>query len=391
MAGAAHLVLLFVASASATCDSWCNAYTCGLDAHCDTCPDCTSLNAGTYCSPWCNAWTTSMAHCSGCVVTAEVNAGTHCASWCNSYTCGMSSCEACSVCSTLSCGNTCASYCNPFTCFLQHCAGCDSCQSPMPLAGDVSGLPTCGATWPSTPPATYSSVLSAENSITAITAMIPGDVSLFATNCGASGVVVQPMAATSVVTGDAFGAVSIGTRVTAGGTPPGGLHTFNQGANYFWTADGATQNPNPTFATYSPCNYNGALAYCSGHQLGYDYDYGVASVGQDRRTYCVSFEESTYCDGAANARMYTWQVRFDSSSEVGQEIGAYSSAPNPYTSPPTPATFACKTDALMPDGLGLSYVPAAGSSSSTTSASLEGCSLCHCGATASGQSAAGCI
>jgi len=284
------------------------------------------------------------------------------------------------------CGHMCASYCNPFSCFLQQCAGCTSCQSPMPRPGDVSGLPTCGATWPSTPPTTYSSVLSAENSITAITAMIPGDVSLFATNCGASGVAVQPMAATSVVTGDAFGAVSMGTRVTAGGTPPGGLHTLNQGANYFWTVDRQTQNPNPTFATYSPCNYNGVLAYCSGHQLGYDYDY---DGDQDMRTYCVSFEESQYCDGAANARMYAWQVRFH--SEVGREAGWFSMAVNPFTSPPTPATFACKTDALMPAGLGLSYVPAAGSSSSVTSASLEGCSLCHCGATASGQSAAGCI
>ena len=59
--GAAMLNKLLLATyavvARATCESWCNPYTCdsGASAQCDTCSVCSLVTGGTYCAAWCNA------------------------------------------------------------------------------------------------------------------------------------------------------------------------------------------------------------------------------------------------------------------------------------------------------------------------------------------------
>jgi len=186
--------------------------------------------------------------------------------------------------------------------------------------------------------------------ITAVSAVASGNqLSLFKSNCGRPNTLALPMAVGSVATSDSFGAINVATLNMAG-SPPGGLNSADGGMTYFYTQDGQN-NVLPSIQQYNPCNYAGVLAYCSSSILGYDYDYGG---GQDQRTYCFAFEESQYCDGATTVRMTGWKVRTDAGNGQISEASLFGQAPNPFTSPATPATFGCKTSHLMPQGLGTS-------------------------------------
>merc|ERR1712216_459192 len=73
------LLLLAFLDAVESCASWCNVYTCSLDA-CGGCSICDHLHDGKYCARWCNEFTSGASFCKGCSApqpTCPSTAGIH--------------------------------------------------------------------------------------------------------------------------------------------------------------------------------------------------------------------------------------------------------------------------------------------------------------------------
>jgi len=142
-----------------------------------------------------------------------------------------------------------------------------------------------------------------------------------------------------------FGTVVMNTRTTSGAVNaetdqmPGGINTFDNGLTYqYINAFNQPTVPGPNnFESYTACNFNGALAYCSDINYGADYDYNGSP---DALQFCVGFKEGKYCDGTPIAHMYAW------TTQNGYEYFSVYGAVNPFTTDPT--KFLCLTSAKMP-------------------------------------------
>jgi len=202
-------------------------------------------------------------------------------------------------------------------------------------------------------------------------------LSLFASNCGRPNSTAATFAvgASQSSSTDVFGTIRVASLPTAKGAfAPGGVASSDQGMTYFFTNDGTTNiDGRQYFQTYSPCSYNGALAYCTGVLAGYDYD---GDGPADVRSICIAFMEGKYCDGAQTTKMYGWRVMNGGEISIVSNYWAASGNLNviidPYKGPGNEAKFACITTAKMPDGAGFSTIEA----SSAASGGGKDCDLC---------------